>query len=63
MSFKVITKKFFHCKCELCGTEWDTKEFRLPPRCTSCGRFTWNNVDRRRKDEQEHASTKPSKQA
>jgi PHP family Zn ribbon phosphoesterase len=60
MSTKVISKKFYHCVCELCKAEWDTKEFRLPPRCTSCGSYRWNGVDRRRKDE---ADTEPSKQS
>ena len=51
MSIRIISKKFYHCVCELCKAEWDTKEFRIPPRCTSCGSYRWNGVDRRRKDE------------
>lgn len=58
MSVKVITKKAYKCTCEICHATWDTKEFRLPPRCTSCGSYRWNGVDRRRKDDTDNKPTR-----
>jgi hypothetical protein len=58
MSVQKITKAVYRCTCELCGAVWDTKDFRIPPRCNGCHRYTWNNVDRRR---QEFRDTKPKK--
>jgi hypothetical protein len=61
MSVKIVSKKAYFCTCELCGAKWTTKEFRVPPRCTSCGSYRWNGVDRRCKVDSK--PTKPSKQA
>jgi hypothetical protein len=56
MSVKVITKKVNECRCELddCigkGKPWLSKDERIPTRCNWCHRYTWNGVDKRRKDD------------
>ena len=63
MSVKVVSKKVYECVCELpdCpskGKPWLSKDLKIPPRCNFCHKYTWNGVDRRRKDE---ADTKPTK--
>jgi hypothetical protein len=48
MTIKLINKTVLHCKCVLCGWEWDT--FAKPKRCSSCKRYRWNGEDNRMRD-------------
>ena len=59
MSVRIISKKAYRCHCELCGHEWDTKEFRIPPRCMGCGSYRWNGVDKRRHDSKPTKAARP----
>jgi hypothetical protein len=44
----VRTKSVFHCKCVLCGWDWDTE--KKPKRCARCKRRGWNGEDHRFSD-------------
>ncbi len=60
MSVRKIRKTVNECRCELpdCpskGAPWISKDEKIPERCRTCLRYTWNNVDRRKK--------KPAKKA
>ena len=48
MPITVRTKSVFHCKCVLCGYEWDAD--KKPKRCSSCKRRGWNGEDHRFSD-------------
>jgi hypothetical protein len=57
MSVEKITKVVNRCVCELpdCigkGRPWDSKDEKIPKRCSWCKRTGWNGQDRRRKDGQ-----------
>ncbi len=55
MSVKVVSKKVYECRCELVdcpskGAPWLSKALRIPPRCRTCHRYSWNGKDLRTKD-------------
>ncbi len=57
MSVEKITKVVNRCICELpdcigAGRPWDSKDEKIPKRCSWCKRTGWNGQDRRRKNEQ-----------
>jgi hypothetical protein len=63
MSVTVINKKMYHCVCEHsdCLYEWDSEV--IPPRCAHCKRYTWNGVDKRRKEPVAIELPKPRKRS
>ena len=59
MSIEKINKVVLVCRCELpdCPSRnsktgvvkpWEARGEKIPDRCPSCGRHSWNGVDRRK---------------
>lgn len=47
MSYKVIKKEMYSCKCEVCEHEWLSD--RLPNACAKCKTSAWNGYKKDKK--------------